>query len=176
MLALPNLLTLVLLITPALCLWPIPRSLEKGDTAIKLSNNFNIKVDIHHAPKDLIDAVARTIIYIKHDKHRRLVPGRGASDGVAIQQAKFLWTLTLTLHQGATIRSIAEEAVQEIGSRNESYTLLIPEHGPAILAANSTLGLFRGLTTFSQLWYELDGQMYTLEAPIKIVDSPAYVS
>ena len=45
-----------------------------------------------------------------------------------------------------------------------------------MLSANTTLGLFRGLTTFGQLWYDWDGTTYTLEAPINIVDSPAYVS
>ena len=45
----------------------------------------------------------------------------------------------------------------------------------AILIANSTLGLFRGLTTFEQLWYYFDGDIYTLEAPVQISDAPAYV-
>ncbi|KAG5732634.1 hypothetical protein E4T56_gene16912, partial [Termitomyces sp. T112] len=38
----------------------------------------------------------------------------------------------------------------------------------------STLGLFRGLTTFGQLWYDLNGITYTLQAPFDIVDSPAF--
>ena len=36
----------------------------------------------------------------------------------------------------------------------------------ATLTANSTLGLFRGLTTFTQLFYERSGQIYAVEAPI----------
>jgi hypothetical protein len=55
--------------------------------------------------------------------------------------------------------------------------LHVPSDGsPATLSANSTLGLLRGLTTFEQLWYDLDGAAtYTLEAPITISDAPAFV-
>jgi len=63
----------------------------------------------------------------------------------------------------------------DIESRVEGYTLTIPADGSAAsLKANSTLGLFRGLTTFGQFWYDLQGTTYTLAAPFNIVDSPAY--
>jgi hexosaminidase len=53
--------------------------------------------------------------------------------------------------------------------------LTVPADGSAAtLKANSTLGLFRGLTTFGQLWYDLDNMTYTIEAPISITDAPAY--
>ena len=60
-----------------------------------------------------------------------------------------------------------------------------------MLGARSTLGLFRGLNTFAQLWFsyrcggggalDRDGEggvvlVYTLSAPVAIKDSPAYVS
>ena len=73
--------------------------------------------------------------------------------------------------------------------------LHVPDDGTeAVLGAASTLGLFRGLNTFAQLWYaydhgeealDLDGKdcegdgvvvVYTLSAPVAIRDSPAYVS
>ncbi|EJU02943.1 N-acetylhexosaminidase [Dacryopinax primogenitus] len=58
-----------------------------------------------------------------------------------------------------------------------------------MLQANTTLGLFRGLTTFTQLWYSTGGvastypyasffpgasMVYTVQAPVMITDSPAY--
>ena len=65
----------------------------------------------------------------------------------------------------------------------------VPDDGTeAVLGAASTLGLFRGLNTFAQLWYAYDhGEealdlgdgvvvVYTLSAPVAIQDSPAYVS
>lgn len=158
-------------------LWPQPRSLETGSTALKLASNFDIRVNIQHAPSDLSAAVSRTRSFLRNDKLGRLVVGRGASDSSALKQAKALKTLQLSLSKGATVRSIAEEARREIGTRSEEYVLSIPADGSgATLTANSTLGLFRGLTTFTQLFYEWSGQVYTVEAPISITDAPAYVS
>jgi hypothetical protein len=73
-------------------------------------------------------------------------------------------------------RTIAAGAITPLGTRDEAYTLNIPSDGsPATLSANSTLGLFRGLTTFSQIWYTHGSSIYTVEAPISISDSPAFV-
>lgn len=158
-------------------LWPIPRSLETGTTLLKLASNFDVKVHIQNPPQDLLDAVSRTKGYIQTDKLGRLVVGRGANDSTALQHAKSLPGLSLSLPSGATVRPIAEEAVRAIDSRVEGYTLVVPSDGSsAVLTANSTLGLFRGLTTFEQLWYDLGGVTYTYEAPLKIEnDAPAYV-
>ena len=173
-------LSLLLALAPAggvFGLWPQPRSLETGSTALKLASNFDIHVDIQHAPSDLSAAIARTQSFLRNDKLGRLVVGRGSSDSDALKQAKALKTLQLSLSEGATVRSITEEARQAIGTRSEEYVLSIPADGSgATLTANSTLGLFRGLTTFTQLFYEWSGQVYTVEAPISITDAPAYVS
>lgn len=67
--------------------------------------------------------------------------------------------------------------MKDLTTRDESYTLTVPSTGDAAtLSANTTLGLLRGLTTFSQLWYYWDGAYYTLSAPIHIADAPAFVS
>jgi hexosaminidase len=49
-------------------LWPIPKSLQTGTTALKLSDHFDIKLDIQHPPQDLLDAISRTQFYLVHDK------------------------------------------------------------------------------------------------------------
>ena len=78
--------------------------------------------------------------------------------------------------QGAVVNSISSESVKEITNRSETYKLSVPADGSsATLIANSTLGLFRGLTTFSQLWYYYNNEVYTLEAPVQITDWPAFV-
>ena len=158
-------------------LWPQPRSLQTGSTALKLAPDFDIHVNVQNAPSDLSAAVERTHSFLKNDKLGRLVVGRGSSDSGALKQAKALKTLELSLANGATVRSITDEARLAIGTRSEEYVLSIPADGStATLTANSTLGLFRGLTTFTQLFYEWSGEIYTVEAPISITDSPAYVS
>ena len=153
-------------------LWPLPRSITTGSTALVLSSSFKINIK-GACPKDLEAAISRTTQYIQNDKHERLVVGRGAVDADAIKSAKELSSLELTT---AGSKSIAEEAIAPLGTRDESYTLKVPSDGsPATLSANSTLGLFRGLTTFSQLWYTHKSKVYTVQAPISISDSPAFV-
>ncbi|EIW52408.1 N-acetylhexosaminidase [Trametes versicolor FP-101664 SS1] len=156
-------------------LWPLPRSLQTGSSALKLASNFDIHVNVAHAPSDLEGAVSRTKAFLKNDKLGRLVVGRGTLDNNAVQRAGSLRTLELSLAPGSPVRSITDEARLAIGTRSEEYTLHIPADGStATLTANSTLGLLRGLTTFEQLWYESSGQVYTMEAPVSISDSPAY--
>ncbi|CDO72185.1 Glycoside Hydrolase Family 20 protein [Trametes cinnabarina] len=158
-----------------LALWPQPRSLEIGSAALKLAPTFDIHVNIAHPPSDLEDAVSRTKAFLRNDKLGRLVVGRGASDHAAVQRARSLSSLQLSLTHGSAVKSITDETRLPIGTRSEGYTLHVPADGsPAAIVANSSLGLLRGLTTFSQLWYEYAGQVYTVEAPISVTDSPAY--
>jgi hexosaminidase len=137
-----------------------------------LSPTFDIEV-IGPYPDDLKCAVARTLDYIQNDKHERLVVGRGSVDAAAIESAKSLCSLVVSSKDSETI---ATEARASLGTRDEAYVLNIPSDGsPATLSANSTLGLFRGLTTFSQIWYTYESNIYTVEAPISIFDYPAFV-
>ncbi|KAF7981486.1 hypothetical protein HWV62_33539 [Athelia sp. TMB] len=159
------------------CLWPIPRSLQVGSTAIKLSSDFKINLDVSNPPQDLQDAISQTETYLFNDKLQRLTVGRGASDNASLAGAKTISSLSVSLVTGAYVHPIATEAVKAISSRKESYVLSVPSDGSAAsLTANSTLGLFRGLTTFTQLWYYYGGVIYSLEAPIKITDYPAYIN
>lgn len=167
--------TALLAISPtALALWPQPRDIKTGTTPLRLSQSFAIKINTQNTPKDLLEAVVRTREYLHKDKLRILVPDRGASLKSSVANAKALGCLNLVL-TSRTVRSISEEAIAPIGTRDEGYTLNVPSDGSdATLTASSSLGIFRGLTTFSQLWYELDGTTYTTQAPIAITDSPAY--
>lgn len=156
-------------------LWPIPTTLETGTSALKISPTFYFNVQIEGAPQDLWDAVAQSQYYLKNDQLGRLVVGRGANDTTALASAMTLSHLTLSLANGATVEPISSEAVKPLGTRSEEYSLIIPADGSAAtLTANSTLGLYRGLTTFNQLFYYYGGVIYTLLAPIAITDTPAY--
>lgn len=169
--------TLLAAFAPADALWPQPRSLQEGSTALKLSGSFDITIDghIHNAPTDLHQAVLQAKNYVKQDKLGRLVVGRGAVDVPAYSKAKSLSKLTLTLGSGAVAHPIATEAQKAPEARDEAYTLHVPSDGSgATLSANSTLGLYRGLTTFTQLFFYNAGTTYLLNAPLHIEDSPAY--
>ncbi|KAJ7505824.1 N-acetylhexosaminidase [Mycena galericulata] len=161
----------------ALALWPLPTGLSVGTTPLRLSSGFDIKIDIANAPADLVAAVARAKGYLANDKLEALVVDHGASSAAAIAKAKQLPSLTLSLVSTpkGSVPSISTEAIAPIESRVEGYTLTVPADGSgAVLKANSTLGLFRGLATFGQLWFDWQGTTYSLTAPIQISDAPAY--
>ena len=161
---------------PAYGLWPQPKSVETGSTTLKLSPFFTIAVSGLGVPGDVWDAVFRTEAALSKDKLGRVVVGRGASDTASFHKAKTLSKRTMSLEKGAKWTSITSEAQKAPEARDEAYQLTIPSDGsPATLIANSTLGLYRGLTTFGQLWYEHSGTTYTVDAPLKIEDAPAYV-
>lgn len=171
--------TLLTVFAPADALWPQPRSIETGSTPLRLSGGFDITIagSVHNAPADLHAAVSDAENFIKTDKLERLVVGRGSADVSAYSKAKTLSKLTLSLGNGAKANTITSEAQKAPEERDEAYTLVVPNDGSgATITANSTLGLYRGLTTFTQLFFYNAGTTYLLNAPVHIEDSPAYVS
>ncbi|KAI5900318.1 uncharacterized protein SCHCODRAFT_02485588 [Schizophyllum commune H4-8] len=157
-------------------IWPLPRSLTNGTSFLQLAPDFKFNVELDGAPDDLYIAINRTTQSIQSSLIERLTVGRGTQDQQAINAAPTLSSVSLVLQDGATVLPIAEEAVKPLGKRSEGYSLHVPEDGSeAIISANSTLGLLRGLTSFEQLWYTLENVTYTNLAPITIEnDAPAY--
>ncbi|KAJ7626638.1 beta-hexosaminidase [Mycena polygramma] len=167
---------LLAVVPHALALWPLPRTLKTGTDFVVLSPQFAITVNVADPPQDLLDAVSQTKSFIAGDNLQRLVVGRGAADADALKTAPELPSLTLTLQNTRPVLPISVEAVKDVTNRSEGYTLSIPSDGKhAVLSANSTLGLFRGLTTFTQFWYHLNGVTYTNMGPVSVLkDIPAY--
>ncbi len=162
--------------SPASALWPQPQSLQTGSSTLRLAPGFQITVAGRGVPGDLLAAAGRTKQYLTSDKLGRLVVGRGADDAHTFAAAKTLSRLTLSLEKGASFASITSEAQKAPEERDEAYHLVVPADGSgASITAHSTLGLFRGLATFGQLWYEHDNTVYTISAPVTIADKPAYV-
>lgn len=192
------LLILTVLVLQVHSLWPIPRKLHSGNEPLILSKFFSIELGIssytHYGllwPDDLKQAIEQTETQLKNDKLARLVIGRGVHDLIRLTNAPRLKKLKVSLELSpaltingmqaenmriATTRSIAEETALPVEQRREDYILHIPSDGSdATLVSSSCLGLFRGLTTFSQIWYSSEGKTYTLEAPFSIEDEPYYV-
>jgi hexosaminidase len=164
------------LVSAAHALWPLPTSIKTGSTPLRLSSGFAIHSLLHSTPSDLASAISQSENYLKNDNLGRLVVDRGASDASTVGTAKQLTALSVELRSDAPVTSISTEAIKNMEGRDDSYSLTIPgSGGTATLTANTTLGLFRGLTTFSQLWYTVDGMIYTLQAPFEIEDAPQFV-
>ena len=127
-------------------LWPIPRNLQTGTTALRLSPSFAINVNVMNPPTDLMNAVSRAKNAIFSDKLGRLVVGRGANDTQRIQAAKVLSQLNLSITGTRPVKSISTEAAAPVESRSEGYSLTLPADGSAAsIKAESTLGLLRGM-------------------------------
>ena len=134
-------------------------------------------------PRDLSDAVKRMQERVKTTTHQWLSPTLGeeffstptneASNSSACQT--YVDTLILrysqyesdtespleptddssTFNTSKTIPSIFDEAIRPVEERPdiEAYNLSLPLHGPGVIEADTSLGLFRGLTSFEQLFY-----------------------
>lgn len=153
----------------------MPRTFDTGNNTLQLSPNFSIHITFKNPSQDLQNALSTTQSRLKIDKFERLVVGRGKTDAKAIQGASQLHILELSLLANNPT-SIAGELALPFEFRSESYELTVPSDGsPATLRANSSLGLFRGLTTFGQMWYSYNGEKYILTAPLEIRDEPAFV-
>jgi hexosaminidase len=58
---------------------------------------------------------------------------------------------------------------------DESYSIHLPEKGEAKITANTSVGIARGLNTFSQLFVaHSQGGAYTTLAPVTIFDAPVF--
>ncbi|KAF2711359.1 glycoside hydrolase family 20 protein [Pleomassaria siparia CBS 279.74] len=62
------------------------------------------------------------------------------------------------------------------GEVDESYTLELTKEGEATISANSSVGIVRGLTTFTQLFFAHSSidSAYTSLAPVSISDAPTF--
>ncbi|KAH9848284.1 N-acetylhexosaminidase [Lenzites betulinus] len=157
-------------------LWPIPKTLSTGTSAVKLSPSFIIRLDLSSAaPEDLLAAISRSQSRLHSDEFERLVLGRSSADAKAVERAHVLTSLSVTLRPGSLVRDIAQETTRTLDEKDESYELRIPDsQSQAALVANTSLGLLRGLTTFEQLWYDANGTKYMLNGPLSITDKPAF--
>ncbi|GAA5879825.1 hypothetical protein JCM8547_005776 [Rhodosporidiobolus lusitaniae] len=180
-----------LLVKPALAVWPAPQSFSNGTAALQLSPSFEIHsmgALADSAPAGLAAAIERASSQLSSDCFSRLVVDRGESDRDAVEKAPTLSRLVLSLESGEA-GALADEIHQAYENRDEVYTLSIPATASskrnkkrdgdgitATLFANSTLGLIRGLQTFTQLVYTLPSSetRYIPNAPIEISDAPAF--
>ncbi|KAG8981547.1 N-acetyl-glucosamine-6-phosphate deacetylase, partial [Tulasnella sp. 427] len=168
------------IVSPGVGLWPIPASLSTGSEYVKLADDFRIRfAGAGAVPGDLDDAMQCATAVLWNDRHERLVVGRGSVDAEPLRNSSIstLKALELYVLSGSgDLKSIYESTVGvEANERDESYRLEVPaDASTATLIANSTLGLLRGLTTFTQLFYLSENIVYTFKAPIVINDRPAF--
>lgn len=180
-------------------LWPQPQQYQPGTKFMKLAPNFIINftyglenpvwdLDCMESPSSLCNLLFQTLYTLKMPNATQRVPQRLVSaadldkDKQALQSAPQLSVLYLRYPNQDT-RNLPEDELWHIFTtmdqrkQAEAYQLSVSLNGTAVITANSSLGMLRGLATFAQLWYiNSDNDIYTVEAPVDIADSPAYVS
>ncbi|KAI7928640.1 beta-hexosaminidase subunit beta [Pyricularia oryzae] len=138
---------------PVSALWPAPHSKEivKGGVSRSLGSIFRRNlIPWKLVPKNKID---------------EFEPPLG---GKSTSVTSLVITQT-SQDQPKTFKALAGEV-------DESYSLTIDKEGRAKLSAKSSIGILRGLETFSQLFYQHSTGTcwYTPYAPVSIDDAPLY--
>jgi hexosaminidase len=146
---------------------PLPTHYSTGNRVICLSPDFTVTFENdlgeHSVPKDLRQAAQRAQDRIWRNKHRYLSVERGAEFFGENGGCKYtLSTLHVIIDHEGTIDTIMDSAIKPAEERPdlEAYTLSVPLGSHATIRSSTSLGAFRGLTTFENLFYHLpmDGE------------------
>jgi hypothetical protein len=134
-------------------LFPLPQTVTGGNTVIAIGHSLDVIFNVQGSiPQDLAAAAERAVADVTESEHYYLSPERG-KEFLLDNDLPVLTALEIIL-QGSDYGTIASEVSKEAGERREAYELDIPaDGGNARLTATSSLGAFRGLATFEQLFY-----------------------
>ncbi|VBB72407.1 Putative Glycoside Hydrolase Family 20 [Podospora comata] len=188
---LPSLVTALcflypLFLNPVAAVWPAPQKFTKGDGVQFLNQNIEVTYNGAFIPytygytpsgftsKEIVQAgVSRALTGIFNSK---FVPWILHKPNTKYEPDldKLEWLQTLEIIQtAADDRSAFKPLAGEV---DESYNLTLSKSGHAKLTAVSSIGILRGLETFSQLFYQHSSGTfwYTPYAPVSITDSPKF--
>ncbi|KAL2165241.1 hypothetical protein VTH06DRAFT_537 [Thermothelomyces fergusii] len=172
---------------PVAAIWPAPQSLSTGSSVLYLHQNVKITYNGEHvsytygyAPRELTSeevvraGVSRTLAGIFETKFVPWKLHKPGSEWEPDLSRGQRWIERLEIVQTGedgpgTFRPLA-------GQVDESYNLTVSAEGEARLAAVSSVGVLRGLETFSQLFYQHSAGpfWYTPFAPVSVRDAPKF--
>jgi hexosaminidase len=172
---------------PVAAIWPAPQSLTKGDSVLYLHQNIKVTYNGESVPytygyapskltsKEVVQAgLSRTLAGIFDSKfvpwmlHK---PGSKFEPDLS-QGQKWLETLEI-VQTGKDEPSAFKPLAGEV---DESYNLTVSAEGAVKLTTVSSIGVLRGLETFSQLFYQHSAGTfwYTPFAPVSVQDAPKF--
>ncbi|EMC95768.1 glycoside hydrolase family 20 protein [Baudoinia panamericana UAMH 10762] len=183
---------LVLCISSASALWPIPSVYTNGsgvvwiDKDVKVSYNgagqggytcgYGSKANNETWTSAIVtNAIERTYdtLFNKNFVPWKFHP-RMSSFEPTLTSAS-VYVKSITLQQNATDPS--DIVKPNTGGLDESYTLAMTADGHVTITGISSIGLLHGLTTFTQLFYRSSnssGGVYSTLAPVYISDAPKF--
>ncbi|KAK3383163.1 glycoside hydrolase family 20 protein [Lasiosphaeria ovina] len=174
---------------PVSAIWPVPKSYSKGSSVLYLHQNLQITYNGAFVPyvygyvplssdsKEIVTAgVSRALSSIFTDK---FVPwmitkrNKLAEFEPDVYKGQ-TWIKNLQIVQ--TGKDTASTFKPLAGEVDESYNLTLSTEGDVKLTAVSSIGILRGLETFTQLFYQHSTGTfwYTPFAPVSIQDAPKY--
>ncbi|KAF2101944.1 N-acetyl-beta-D-glucosaminidase [Rhizodiscina lignyota] len=165
-------------------LWPLPSSYTHGDTVLWIDKNVKVNYSgvkssgyqSGGAPQG--SQIIQAAIQRTHDAvfSKTFVPWkfhpRNSDYEPSTSGKKYISSIELkqTKPDPVNVTKPLDGAV------DESYKLSVSESGEVICSAATSIGLVRGLTTFTQLFFKhSQGGSYTNLAPVDISDSPKFV-
>ncbi|KAL2124498.1 hypothetical protein VTJ04DRAFT_863 [Mycothermus thermophilus] len=174
-------------IQPVTAVWPAPKNFTKGNTvlylhqAVKITYNGDpLSYTYGYVPRDITSkevvqaGVSRTLDGIFGSK---FVPWKLHKPGSQFEPDLHKgqkWISTFEIVQTAKDKPSTFKPLA--GEVDESYKLSVSAEGAAKLTAASSIGILRGLETFSQLFYQHSAGTfwYTPYAPVEVEDSPQF--
>lgn len=143
---------------------PLPASVSSSTAQRPLAGKLLFTVSRGDSP-DLQAAIARyQLLIYAHGVHNSSAGGDSHKpDG----SGAVLTTVEISVKQIASMPQV---------DTDESYTLTVQEKGAASIEANTTVGAYRGLETFSQMvGYDFENGRYTVHGvPLLVHDYPRF--
>jgi hexosaminidase len=172
---------------PVTAIWPAPLSLTQGTSVLYLHQNIKVTYNGAFIPytygyvahkltsKDVVKAgVSRTLAGIFDSKFVPWKLHKPGSDFEPDLSKGQTWLKKLEIVQTAEDDPSAFKPLA--GEVDESYNLTMSAEGDVKLTAVSSIGVLRGLETFSQLFYHHSSgtSWYTPFAPLSVQDAPKF--
>ncbi|KAF2835668.1 glycoside hydrolase family 20 protein [Patellaria atrata CBS 101060] len=184
---------LSLLIPVAVAIWPLPKSYTSGDTVLFIEDNVHVTYNgvsshsiliiqkghgtVNSTSPSTASEIVQTAIQRTYETlfSKNFIPWkfhpRNSDFEPSTENKKYITSITLT-QTAADPENIFQAPVGEV---DESYFLSLIESGKVTIKAKSSIGLARGLTTFTQLFFKhTEGCVYTTLAPVEISDEPKF--
>ncbi|KAH6646356.1 glycoside hydrolase superfamily [Truncatella angustata] len=184
-------LSLLIGITPALAIWPIPKTISTGDQTLWIEHNIQVTYNGGILPwyDDDSSSQATTV------SSKEIVLGGVCRALSTILDKSFVpWKLYArnAVKQTEPSADRAKTCITELvitktgndstdtwkpldGTVDESYSLSVGLDGSAKIEAVSAVGILHALETFTQLFYKHSTSgIYTTLAPVDIKDAPKF--